>query len=285
MNLDRDFITSALDFYGIADEQYRNRCLDAASAAEKDAALYQRSLEVFNTLYYGHDDDRYAVRKKTPDALFGAGTPEVMTSVIVLAGVDIHKANMERFGLDEEQIQKHIMRVNGVLTDDLRTRKKGYIRPSQMQWGTNFSLVKLIELGRLQFERWPEKPGIVNMHIPAGGPLTREAVFEAVALSKTELERYFGIKDARYECESWLLSSEVREIAGDGSNIAAFCDMFSSHPFDDATEEILDYIWDMDECDDFSLLPENTSLQRKMKKALMSGKPMFTGEGVFIETV
>lgn len=281
MNLKREYIESALDFYGVTDGDYRQRCLDGAKRADGDKALFTLVQRVYDILYFGHDDDRYAVRKRGPDELFGCGAPDVMTSVIVLAGMDIHKANMERYGLDGEQRKKHIMRVNGVLTDDLRTRGKGYIRPSQMQWGTNFSLVKLIEVGRLQFERWPCKPGVVNMHIPAGDPLTKEAVFDAVERSEAELERYFGIKNAKYECESWLLSAEVRECAGEGSNIAAFCDMFTSHPFDDATEELLDYIWDIDECEDLTSLSEDTTLRKKVKALLVSGRKIYTGEGVF----
>lgn len=281
MDISKEYIENALDFYKITDTSYRRRCIEDSQRTLDNEKLYIRFKNVFDTLYFGHDEERYAVRAKTKEELFGSDSPEAMTSITVLAGVGIHKSGMEKYRFDAKQVSRHRERVCGVLCDDIKMRGTGYIRPSQMQWGTNFSLIKLIEVGRLQFERTLDSSDTVNVHIPAGAPLTLASVCDSIKRALVLLEEYFGIKSPRFVCKSWLLSAEVADIIPDSSNISVFRRMFDVTPSkDSATDDLLDYIWNRDSCDSFSALEENTSLQRAVKKSLMSGTKFYEGYGV-----
>lgn len=279
--LSDECIKEALEFYGIGDTNYAKRCLECARAVRDNGALFADFEKVFDTLRFGSYAERHAIREKSTEELFGKDVPTCVTSVIVLSAVGIHKCGIEKYSFDKEQTENHIKRINGVLCDDLKTRNAAYIRPSQMQWGMNFSFIRIIEVGRLQFEKRTDKDGVVDIHIPAGARLDPESVSNSLKRAPYFIEKYFGIKNPIFECESWLLSSEIAEIIPKNSNIALFRCLFDVTPSkDEVTPELLDYIWNRDSCDDFSDLKENTSLRREVKKSLISGKKFYAGNGV-----
>ena len=110
--------------------------------------------------------------------------------------------------------------------------------------------------------------------------LYKKRVTEAlVKESKLEIEKYFDLKDPEYHCDSWLLSNQINDIIDSNSNIAKFYNLFEVQDGPDAQKDILNFVFNMQECDDYNNLLEDTSLQRLLKKQLLENKSIKIGWG------
>lgn len=146
-----------------------------------------------------------------------------------------------------------------------------------MIWGAYFINTKLIEVGRLQYEKCENH--IIKIHIPSGNKLEIEKVIDSIKTSKGEIEKYFYLKDIEYHCDSWILSNQINAIIDKKSNIAKFYNLFKVADGPDATKDILNYVFNLQECDDYYKLKESTKLQRILKKELINNKELKIGLG------
>lgn len=157
--------------------------------------------------------------------------------------------------------------------------------------------MKLFALGRFQYEIVPfrlkeyQKDGnvvregdkVLSIHIPSSGvPLTDEVRHESYALAKEFFNERFNGKPIPFICWSWLMNPNHDNILDKNSNIVAFM-----HDFEIIdTEEYEDYnvlspwIFGKQRVD-FDTMPQNSSLQRNIKKHLVSGGKLGWGYGVF----
>lgn len=150
---------------------------------------------------------------------------------------------------------------------------------------------KLYRLGRLQYR--PRRlenaitaggrtfgPGasMLEVHIPAGGPLDPPEVEASLAQAWAFFE-----KDApRFMCcHSWLLSPALKELLPGGSNILRFQALFEIYAedfeFRQAEERVFGEIRE-----DARAYPENTGLQRALKRFLLGGGRVGMGRGVIV---
>ena len=83
----------------------------------------------------------------------------------------------------------------------------------------------------------------------------------------------------QYHCDSWLLSNQINDIIDSNSNIAKFYNLFEVQDGPDAQKDILNFVFNMQECDDYNNLLEDTSLQRLLKKQLLENKSIKIGWG------
>lgn len=83
-------------------------------------------------------------------------------------------------------------------------RKYGICGMEETGWIAQSLKMNLFRLGRLQFE---PLHGKLNVHIPAGEPLSYESCMD----SFRQAEEFFG-KHQTYVCDSWLLSPHLKEI-------------------------------------------------------------------------
>ena len=70
-------------------------------------------------------------------------------------------------------------------------------------------------------------------------------------------------------------STQIRN----NSNIAKFYNLFEVQDGPDAQKDILNFVFNMQECDDYNNLLEDTSLQRLLKKQLLENKSIKIGWG------
>ena len=56
--------------------------------------------------------------------------------------------------------------------------------------------------------------------------------------------------------------------------------MFDVYEGEECTKDILNFVYGIDKCEDYSLLPTNTTLQSNIKKQLLNGKKFYLGLGV-----
>ena len=119
---------------------------------------------------------------------------------------------------------------------------------------------------------------VLNVHIPAGEPLDYEACLDSFRLA----EAFFG-KNQIYMCDSWLLSPHLKEVLSEKSNILKFQNLFTVikvyHAYPQAEQRIFQNV-----IENKQEYPEDTSLRRRAKAYILSGKDLGIGIG-FIKNI
>lgn len=288
--ISKEIIDNALQFYNITDKDYKNKCYECLDDLLSNNNLFNSFKELYKVLYLDHLD-RAKVKKlwsnKNIDDLFGKNCHPFITNLMLLSGYIEHIANISKYNLDEKQKELHIKRVRDSLLNDIIERNYPGIRISQMLWGAYFVNIRLIELGRLQYELCYHNPikdevqeKCIKIHIPKGTKLYMEYVIHSISDSKLQIEKYFNLQNPNYYCTSWLLSPQLHEILNENSNIYKFYELFDiSTSNEDATSDILNFVFGLKECNNFESLSENTSLQKKLKEMLINNVPITIGIG------
>ena len=177
----------------------------------------------------------------------------------------------------------------------------------QLNWMSMNWAGRLVHLGRLQFDlhrqsvallagtgstpsadatrRW-----VLGTHIPARGPLDPAAVdasFDAAtayfAEHYTELGAGRGVEEPafghEFVCDSWLLSDQLAEITGVGSNLARFAarwEMLERSRMDDGA---LFFVFGRRPPVDLASLPRSSRLERGVAERLEDGRGWTGGLG------
>ena len=180
---------------------------------------------------------------------------------------------------------------------DLRIWSNGYKAETGMpgisQWEWNgFSIRgEVIRLGRLQFQPrtlereiavsdhlYPEGTPVLEVHIPAEEPLSANAVSDSLRQAPAFFKTYFNQEFALYHCHSWLVSPELSCFLPEQSRILQFMRRFTVYDVSadrQAEERVFGSI-----SDEPSAYPEHTSLQRSLKRYILSGNTVGMGYGV-----
>lgn len=111
----------------------------------------------------------------------------------------------------------------------------------------------------------------ISLHIPSDAdmrPASVDASFRAFrALLK---EQYPTWQDVPWICDSWMMSPALRQLLEEGSNVLAFQLRFDTVHVNEDSLGVLDWVFPPHKAVS-DALPENTSLQRRMKAWLLSG--------------
>lgn len=115
---------------------------------------------------------------------------------------------------------------------------------------------------------------IVSLHIPGGEPFTSDLVDDALKRTKEFLSRY--CPDYHYKafyCGSWLLATELEEMLGAESNIVKFGKRFYRQTRKCSGNAVFNFVFLRPNSDvDVATLPENTRLERAIKRRYLDGK-------------
>ena len=130
------------------------------------------------------------------------------------------------------------------------------------------------------------EPGdlVISVHIPKGADLSPEAVER----SYREGMALIGEKFPQYApkclfCSSWLMDPALEEMLGSESKIAKFLNGYVKFPISSAGREVYSFVFVgfKGELED---LPENTRLERALKKKYLAGEYIHAFRGVqFLE--
>lgn len=168
-------------------------------------------------------------------------------------------------------------------------RKHGVYGLDELWWLGQSVKLKLFRLGRLQFEPILVEKDMkgreqtiqagtkaLNVHIPEGEPLKMEACRESFGRAR----EFFGQEYQVYVCDSWLLSPHLEEVLPNTSNIIRFQKLFEvtdvGYQYPQAEQRIFGEI-----LEDKRQYPENTTLQKRAKEYVLSGKDLGIGVGFF----
>lgn len=267
-----EILDKAFEFYNI-DEIYKERCYKCIKN------LNNKFDEIVNELY---ENEFEQIRKywdiKDINEMFWNNVDPFITNLVILYGYKYHLKNIKKYNFEDEEIEIQKKRIKECFINDLINKNYKGIRISQMLWAIYFIRGRLIEVGRLQYEYFDSKT--VKIHIPSGSKLNYDDVLKSLQLSKSKIEKIYNISDFKYVGKSWILSDEIYMLIDKDSNISKFHDLFKITKGEDCIHDILKFVYNMDECSDYNLLDEKTSLQRKIKKSLLDGNIFYAGIGV-----
>ncbi len=211
--------------------------------------------------------------------------------IFLLSCMGRAKQAFDERGIDED-IYYDTMRD---LTEKLKECKRlyGVWGTFVVWWYPGFLRAERFTLGRLQFETQPfpleDYKGIVkmgdtvyNFHVPSGSPLTYEAVIDSFRRAY-KFFRVEGVMPIVFS--SWLIYPPVASLFADGSNLRRFYELFDvveGKEYKDNNELWRVFYVPFSPDMDYSALPENTSLQRSLKKFFLDGGVMGNGKGIIL---
>jgi len=125
---------------------------------------------------------------------------------------------------------------------------------------------------------------VVRIHIPRSGDFDRQTILDSYRRAKEVFQTsYPDMPFAAFFCSSWLMSPDLRSILKPSSNILGFQNTFTHIPFSSSGRLVFSFLFPgcANDPASYSLLPENTSLQRAVKQRYLAGDYIRDGAGFF----
>ena len=151
-------------------------------------------------------------------------------------------------------------------------------------WTVRQVSCKLFRVGELEYElHYIDGRPFVSLHVPSDVHFGPEGLRASWQQAKQELlPKFPEYADAPMGCDpTWLLSPDLEEMLPEKSNILAFQKSFQVEIQEPEMEELLQWVFKNPELK-YEDLPENTSLQRKLKAFLLAGKTFRFGSGLMV---
>ena len=124
--------------------------------------------------------------------------------------------------------------------------------------------------------------GMVGLHIPAGRGMTSEKIDQSFAEAKAFLAAYFPEFDYHgFTCNSWLMDRQLVDLLGDETNIAKFCKRFRQVSVKSQGKGVFSFVYHIPESKTpvIEELPENTTLERRLKEHFLTGGQIYEVHG------
>lgn len=139
-------------------------------------------------------------------------------------------------------------------------------------WTTRQAGCHLFRIGELEYEmKHIDGDIVIGIHIPSDAKFSPTAIDDSLqSASGFFAELYPELDTAEYRCHSWLLDSQLKGMLSEKSNIISFQNRFEIFDNGEVSTEFIEWLYNT-KSTDFTTLPENTSLQRNVKKHLLSG--------------
>ncbi len=141
-------------------------------------------------------------------------------------------------------------------------------------WTTRQAGCHLFRIGALEYEISHIDNKInIELHIPSDSDLSPFSVDQSLRNAKKFFDKYYSeIENTEYYCHSWLLDSQLKTMLKEKSNIIEFQKRFEIFDVGEIDTEFIQWVFNKNSTDtDYTDFPEHTSLQRNIKKHLLSG--------------
>ena len=144
----------------------------------------------------------------------------------------------------------------------------------------------LLRIGELEYEMVEEdQKKYISIHIPSDAVLKEAEIRSSYQAAKRLFEGVFpDYASVEMVCHSWLLSPTLKEFLKEGSHILAFQRLFDIKPTGGEETDHMQWVFKnpnlpLDE------LPEQTALQRGLKRHLLEGKTVAAADGKLQENL
>ena len=155
----------------------------------------------------------------------------------------------------------------------------GEYKFTQGWWFPRQMSVIEFRVGALEYEFIEGDSREIAMHIPSDAKFDRASVLDSLKEFAVFRDTYFpDWKSVLYTCDTWMLAPAMEEVLNETSNVLAYKHMFELDVIDEEATWFLGFIFP-GHAGEFETLPEKTSLQRKIKEALLSGKKIGVAKG------
>lgn len=191
------------------------------------------------------------------------------------------RACYEELGFSEEMYYASM----GALSRFVREHKESYgvYGFDRGFWSVRQISARLFRIGQLEYEL-TEYQGekAVSIHIPTDALFTPEAVQESLDRAEQLLgSRFPEYSQGKWFCHSWLLSPTLTQMLPESSNILSFQRRFAVIPLDHPCEGMQQWVFKNPKIP-LEELPEETSLQRKIKAHLLGGGVFRDAKGTLL---
>lgn len=139
-------------------------------------------------------------------------------------------------------------------------------------WTVRQAGCHLFRIGELEYEmKHLDDKIIIGIHIPSDIDFSSSAVDSSIENAKTFFqEHYPELASTEYRCHSWLLDGQLKTMLNENSNIVNFQNRFEIFDEGEVGTDFIEWLYNT-KSTDYSALSETTSLQRNIKKHLLSG--------------
>ncbi len=148
-------------------------------------------------------------------------------------------------------------------------------------WTPRQLSMQLFRIGELEYE-FDEQDGkqIISIHIPSDAVMTKERCRDSYERAQEFIGKFYPEwSDKVYGCNSWLLAPGLKLVLPETSNIIRFQSGFNIIKVDEDSKEFLEWVYKRNDIP-YEELPEDTSLQRNMKKYLLRGGKIGEADGM-----
>lgn len=151
-------------------------------------------------------------------------------------------------------------------------------------WTTRQAGCHLFRIGELEYEiKHIENDIVINLHIPSDTNFSPHAVDNSLERAQIFFAEYYPeIADRKYCCHSWLLDSRLKEMLSEETNIIKFQKRFEIYDKGEVDTEFIEWVYNT-RSTDYKTLSENTSLQRNLKRYLISGGEIRNSHGRLLQ--
>ena len=155
----------------------------------------------------------------------------------------------------------------------------GYYAFTWAWWFPRQLTLREFRIGELEYEFVCDIKPKIYIHIPSDADMREECIQTSFKEYNWFLKKYYpDWVEIDWYCESWMLSPALKELLPETSHILMFQKLFDIESVDYESMAVLDWVYPGEKAD-LSELSEHTSLQRNMKKFLLSGKKVGWAEG------
>lgn len=151
----------------------------------------------------------------------------------------------------------------------------------------------IFRVGRLQFSKgksvhtveahdYYDGDVVLEIHIPEGEKLTKEACIESVKAGKEFFAKYFPEYEYKYiNCHTWLLDSQLKNYLNEGSNILDFQSLFKVI-YEHESYAMLRYVfkWRTNK-ENLSAETPTSSFAKRVKDAVSDGVEFHEAVGIY----
>lgn len=273
---EKEKILRFADKYNSMPDEVREKVLEALEEIKNDAGYVKIAKAIFYCLKNDIDPSHFK-----PDFNEGIKAQFVMFFPVWYM-LEEFADDMEKRGINKEIIIKSLAPVCGCIK-----RNEGLAgemgTSAFFSWIYKYGKGELFRINDFEYETSKhEGKDIINIHIPAK---TKLDVCENLKSFKGALEFfdkfYPEFKMIGLKCESWLLSRQIEEVMEGPTNISRFGDMFDHYDIgDEWGDAVFRFVYNFaapyPPVED---VPENTTLQKKLKAYMLLGKRVYAMGG------
>ncbi len=236
---------------------------DAEREPKADAELIARIL----------DRQQWEQAEKELEARIGEDPDKVAVLWEELRIAALQWPKWQAKGIPEEIYRDTMAFATRYLKDGMKTYGRWHF--SAPWWFPRQLAMELFRVGTLEYElvNEQEETRRVFLHIPTDASLAPEALDDSFRRFRAFAASFYPEwEHAPIFLDSWLMSPAIRSLLPEGSRILALQDRFE---FERAEPENMGAVeWEFPGCEGrpFEELPEETTLQKRMKAFLLAGK-------------